>query len=586
MAQLAYNHVTMLVVAVFATLWCVARPHDLSDQRSLGLRHTMEESTQRREETRFAEEWVGNVFESSQIQMQASPAWPREDFTNVVISWSGVSNPQRTDWIALYCVGDALGSWLEWAYVDDDPRYTTGAGNLTFLVFRSNCNYQFRMYRDPAPYQLLATSNTVQWPAQSAYQMHVAYGAHAQTQMTVSWTSNTSSPAAVLQLGTRPGVYDMANVTAQESVTYDAAELCEAPANTSSPDHWRFPGYFHHAHVDGLQPGTRYYARPVQGGAVGEELSFTTAHAPGASVSSRFVVYGDMGVTGMPGAVDTTLRVAQPIAAGEQVDYVLHVGDLGYALGNVRVWDQWLALLQPITRRVPYLVCVGNHEYDYVTGGQHDPSGVTRPWAPPFWNGWHDSQGECGVPTARRFRMPANGNGVFWYSFDAGSVHVIMLSSEHDPSAAAPMGQWLARDLARVDRTATPWVVLGLHRPLYETEMYSGDYAVANGLRAILEPLLLQYRVDVVFAGHYHSFMRTCAVANGTCTRGAPVHYTTGAAGATLDVVELYPSVYVEKFDNKHFGYSVVTAVNASAMRLQWFWNEDNSLQDDVWVYR
>jgi hypothetical protein len=59
------------------------------------------------------------------------------------------------------------------------------------------------------------------------------------------------------------------------------------------------------------------------------------------------------------------------------------------------------------------------------------------------------------------------------------------------------------------------------------------------------------------------------------------VHYTTGAAGQSLDNAPLYPSDYVEKYDGNHYGYSIVT-VNQTAMNLQWYWNEDDSLQDDV----
>ena len=61
----------------------------------------------------------------------------------------------------------------------------------------------------------------------------------------------------------------------------------------------------------------------------------------------------------------------------------------------------------------------------------------------------NDSGGECGVTTARRFIMPgaplgstssnspagnhaSESNPPFWYSFDYGSVHFVMLSTEHD----------------------------------------------------------------------------------------------------------------------------------------------------------
>jgi len=206
-------------------------------------------------------------------------------------------------------------------------------------------------------------------------------------------------------------------------------------------------------------------------------------------------------------------------------------------------------------------------------------------YAPAWWNGGGDSGGECGVAVARRFRMPATGNGVFWYSFAAGNVHVAMLSSEHDPSPGAPMGDWLAQDLAAVDRAATPWLVVGIHRPLVETEAYAGDFAVAAGLRAILEPLLLRFRVNVVVAGHYHSFQRSCAMANLTCVEeGGVVHYTTGAAGASLDEVALYPSSYIEKTILGKWGYSVVDAPNATAMRLTFFDNADDAVGDDVWI--
>jgi len=184
--------------------------------------------------------------------------------------------------------------------------------------------------------------------------------------------------------------------------------------------------------------------------------------------------------------------------------------------------------------------------------------------------------------------MPASpgSNGVFWYSFTSGNVHVAMISSEHDPSPGAPMGAWLAADLAAVDRAAVPWLFVGIHRPLVETEQYPSDYAVANGLRGILEPLLLEQRVDAVLAGHYHSFMRTAPIAGLKRTPGAPVHYTTGAAGASLDNAPLYPSDYIEKYDGDHFGYSIIDAVNATHCRLSWYWNQDDSLQDDAWLVK
>jgi hypothetical protein len=63
-----------------------------------------------------------------------------------------------------------------------------------------------------------------------------------------------------------------------------------------------------------------------------------------------------------------------------------------------------------------------------------------------------------------RFTTPENGNEIFWYSFDFGSVHVVQISSEHDWQPGSEQYTWLEQDLQSVNRTATPWVVLTSHR--------------------------------------------------------------------------------------------------------------------------
>jgi hypothetical protein len=279
--------------------------------------------------------------------------------------------------------------------------------------------------------------------------------------------------------------------------------------------------------VTGLAPNTRYYVTPTQGGTVGAETSFVTGKPLGADVATRFVVYADMATSMGAGASATAARTAALLGGDGEPDFLLHVGDLSYGEGNVATWEAWMDDIEPYSGRLPYHISIGNHgarararrsrdarsrdtpardassrdapardarardacmpqqllqvsrpphpptraEYDYEGDSAKDPSGVTRAYKPAWWNVGSDSGGECGVAVARRFRMPANGNGVFWYSFSVGNVHVVMLSSEHDPSPAAPMGAWLAADLASVDRALTPWVLVGIHRPLVETEM-------------------------------------------------------------------------------------------------------------------
>ena len=79
------------------------------------------------------------------------------------------------------------------------------------------------------------------------------------------------------------------------------------------------------------------------------------------------------------------------------------------------LWDQWMSAIQPYATLVPYMVGIGNHEQDHVSGGDKDPSGAPGNGYHPNWGNFgRDSGGECGVPMFYRFHMPDNGNSVWW----------------------------------------------------------------------------------------------------------------------------------------------------------------------------
>lgn len=127
----------------------------------------------------------------------------------------------------------------------------------------------------------------------------------------------------------------------------------------------------------------------------------------------------------------------------------------------------------------------------------------------------------------------------FWYSFDFGLAHFISLDGETDfayspewpfvrdlsgnetlpkenetfSTDSGPFGyingswkdnkayeqyQWLAKDLAGIDRQKTPWVFAMSHRPMYSSEVSSYQKNVRNAW----EELMLEHGVDAYFAGH------------------------------------------------------------------------------------
>ena len=125
-------------------------------------------------------------------------------------------------------------------------------------------------------------------------------------------------------------------------------------------------------------------------------------------------------------------------------------------------------------------------------------------------------------------RPDGNGNGLFWYSHEYANIHFTWISTEHDPSAGSPMYEWLANDLASVNRSRTPWLFLMGHRPIYSSmiEMdqdspidwleekrvvirsrlpFDRNRNIQFSQREALEDLLFKHGVDVTLTGHYHS---------------------------------------------------------------------------------
>jgi hypothetical protein len=154
------------------------------------------------------------------------------------------------------------------------------------------------------------------------------------------------------------------------------------------------------------------------------------------------------------------------------------------------------------------------------------------------------------VPFAARFPSPSSDATPFWYSFSWGDVFIVAVSSEHDWTEGSQQWQWINATLSQVDRSVTPWVIVSMHRPIYSTqECEAGDYVVALHMRAALDALLWQHRVDVALVAHTHAYERTCAISSvpgANCSTPGPTcgcapqgtgttHFTIGAAGAGLE---------------------------------------------------
>jgi 3',5'-cyclic AMP phosphodiesterase CpdA len=210
-----------------------------------------------------------------------------------------------------------------------------------------------------------------------------------------------------------------------------------------------------------------------------------TAPAPGTGAPARgttgaaastLVAAGDVACG--PGIEETDRECRQEATAqlveGLRPDAVLVLGDTTYesvtaeALKNYDAsWGRFLDRTHAV---------VGNHEY-YGDGPEA------------YWDYFGDRAGE---------------RGAGWYSFDAGSWHVVVLNSECEEVDCGPdgdQGTWLADDLAASSARCT---LAAFHRPRFSSgDEYGDDESVSPLWQALQDA-----GVDVVLNGHEHSYER------------------------------------------------------------------------------
>ncbi len=98
-----------------------------------------------------------------------------------------------------------------------------------------------------------------------------------------------------------------------------------------------------------------------------------------------------------------------------------------------------------------------------------------------------------------RLYKPFNMNGQQYYTYKQGHVRFFVLDTNYmNPQQLA----WLEKEL---QNSGSDWKICYFHHPLYSSGAFHGS---STELRAVLEPLLVKYGVQVVFAGHDHVYER------------------------------------------------------------------------------
>mmetsp|Transcript_34096 Transcript_34096/g.63222 ORF Transcript_34096/g.63222 Transcript_34096/m.63222 type:complete len:632 (-) Transcript_34096:181-2076(-) len=292
----------------------------------------------------------------------------------------------------------------------------------------------------------------------------------------------------------------------------------------------------HTVRLTGLVSYTTYYYTVA-----GDARVFNFTMPPGASAAAypfKLGLTADLGQTDI--SARTVERLRESLKGTEGSSVVLLSGDLAYADGYFPLWDTWGRFMEGLASGTPVMTVGGNHEY---------------------------GNGEAWSSYNARYPMPFAQSGSvsnLWWSRDVGPVHLIGICSYAETSPGSLQYQWLSADLQGVNRSVTPWVVVMMHAPWYNSN--SGHRAEAELMRRDMEPLVVAHGVDIVLNGHVHAYERMKPLYKGCVTPCGPVYLNLGNGGnregAYLPWLE--PQPYYSAFRASTFGPAILTIANAT----------------------
>ena len=132
--------------------------------------------------------------------------------------------------------------------------------------------------------------------------------------------------------------------------------------------------------------------------------------------------------------------------------------------------------------------------------------------------------------------------------------------------------KFLREDLEAVNRSQTPFVLVFLHSPLYNTNGAHHNEVAPKLFKAWAEPLFLEHAVDVVSSGHVHAYERSLGIANGRYEHSAPIYITLGDGGNRELLYNEWdtPSLHNVFRDGRRYGHGEFRAYNET--HLEWVW--------------
>lgn len=328
-----------------------------------------------------------------------------------------------------------------------------------------------------------------------------------------------------------------------------------------------------------------HYEYSVSNGLFSSDNYVFNGRTPGQDkqTSYKMLIYGDLGTHEYG---KKTFNLMKTMTETEEILGVIHMGDIAYNLDSQQglIGDKFLNMIKPIASSHAYMTVPGNHE-----------------------------KANNYTAYKQRFIMPrndANQNTSYFYSFDIGPVHYVLLNTNPYLKTSLKgeretQTNWLIQDLkkANENRINVPWIITLHHHLLYCSHDPSDsgsrkDCEVqAAVIRHSLEDIYYENKVDLVLSGHVHHYERQASVYKNQTVYGevdelnkhvnanAPIHIISGSAGNWIrknDPAAPNPCLWT-RFMSDDFGFGTLSVLNETALLWEQFSSETNKMID--WVY-
>ncbi len=219
-----------------------------------------------------------------------------------------------------------------------------------------------------------------------------------------------------------------------------------------------------------------------------------------------------------------------------------------------------------------------------------------------------------------------------FFSVDLGMVHLVVLqaycpdmkntSAQPCLAAGSPQAVWLAKDLAGVNRSRTPWVVAAWHQPWVNSNTAHAIAKEGVPIQNALEPLLVAAGgLDLALSGHVHgarfaaarkrlrggalasitttptpphhthaAYERSCSNVNFVCgAENGTTYITIGDGGNREGLAATWvgPQPAWSAYRNASFGHGELWAPNATHLRWEWVPNDAlRGVGDALWIIK